>query len=132
MMGARAVLLLGAASSLLRASSSGGPGDPPAPTHAHAGSSFTVGVDWASPALTTASTAATVEVDCCEPFLTRDPEAHRDGGGPFAPYMVAMQDLGADFVRWAPWYPCASRPPPPLRPIPCPADATRQAVARRV
>jgi hypothetical protein len=66
---------------------------------------FSVGVDWASPALVTASTAATVEVDCCEPFLTRDPAAHRNGGGPFPQYMIAMQDLGADFVRWAPWYP---------------------------
>ena len=65
---------------------------------------YTVQVDWGAAPVATASTAATIEVDCCEPFLTRDPAAHVNGGGPFGSYTTAMQDLGAEFVRWAPWY----------------------------
>ena len=59
----------------------------------------TVWVDWSALPAATSSTAATIEVDCCEPFLTRDPAAHKNGGGPFGSYTVAMQDLGAEFVR---------------------------------
>lgn len=65
---------------------------------------YTVMVDWGAAPVTVASTAATIEVDCCEPFLTRDPAAHLNGGGSFSSYTTAMQDLGAEFVRWAPWY----------------------------
>ena len=74
---------------------------PTPPAHAR---KYTVAVDWAAPPAATASTAATIEVDCCEPFVTRDPAAHLNGGGPFGSYTTAMQDLGAEFVRWAPWY----------------------------
>ena len=95
----RAVLLLGAASSLLRASSSGGSGDPPAPAHAGSsftvgdGSSFTVGVDWASPALTTASTApaTAVEVDSAELLrhgLKHDDVDARPSPAPFDPPLM--------------------------------------------
>jgi hypothetical protein len=64
-----------------------------------------VSVDWDAAPITTASTAATVEVDCCEPFLTRNPSAHVHGGGPFDGYLSAMKALGAEYVRFAPWYP---------------------------
>jgi len=75
------------------------PPAPPPPTP------IAVGVDWNAAPLVVASTAATVEIDCCEPFLTRDPRAHVHGGGPFSAYFNAMKDLGAEFVRFAPWYP---------------------------
>ena len=80
------------------------------PTNSPSTRTYTVAVDWAAPPVATASTAATVEVDCCEPFLTRDPAAHLNGGGSFSDYTLAMRDLGADFVRWASWY---VHPPPP-------------------
>jgi len=75
------------------------PPSPPPPTP------IAVGVDWAAAPLVVASTAATVEIDCCEPFLTRDPRAHTNGGGPFSSYFHAMKQLGTEFVRFAPWYP---------------------------
>ena len=46
-----------------------------------------------------ASTAATVEVDVM-PFLGRTLE-----GGPFNSYFEALSDLGAEFVRFSPWFP---------------------------
>ncbi len=48
----------------------------------------------------TVYTASTVEVDVM-PFLARGV----DEGGPFAGYQKALQDLGAEFVRFSPWYP---------------------------
>lgn len=54
-------------------------------------------VDWS--AWKTVSTAATVEVDVM-PFLGRTPE-----GGPFSAYYEALSNLGADFVRFSPWFP---------------------------
>jgi hypothetical protein len=59
-------------------------------------------------------TAATVEIDAM-PFLARG----ADEGGPFRSYFEAVQDLGADYVRFAEWgqYPKAVvaelRPPRP-------------------
>lgn len=78
------------------------PGPPPPPPPPI---TVSVAIDWGSAPLTTASTAATVELDCCEPFLTRDPAAHTNGGGPFSSYFSAMKAMGAEFVRFAPWYP---------------------------
>ena len=42
--------------------------------------------------------AATVEVDVM-PFLARV-----DVGGPFDKYYSALQELGSDYVRFAPWF----------------------------
>ena len=56
-------------------------------------------VDWSSPPVRVASTAATVEVDVM-PFLARTPE-----GGPFTSYYESLSNLGAEFVRYAPWFP---------------------------
>ena len=63
------------------------------------------------------NTAATVEVDVM-PFLGRT-----SSGGPFGAYYEALSGLGAEYVRFAPWFPnprvvvteltppdCASRP----------------------
>ena len=58
----------------------------------------TVSVDW-STVKKVASTAATVEVDVM-PFLGRTHE-----GGPFSGYMEALANLGAEFVRFSPWFP---------------------------
>ena len=92
------------------------PPPPPAPPTV-----FTLDVNWGAAPITTASTAATVEVDCCEPFLTRDPAAHTHGGGPFASYLSAMKDLGAEFVRFAPWYPYPKVAVVELEPTDCTA-----------
>jgi len=47
----------------------------------------------------TVNTASTIEVDIM-PFLARVSE-----GGPFKAYQKSLQELGAEFVRFAPWYP---------------------------
>ena len=47
----------------------------------------------------TTKTAAMVEVDVM-PFLDRTIY-----GGPFGSYYAALSDLGADYVRFAPWFP---------------------------
>lgn len=57
-----------------------------------------VRVDW-SKVITRTSTAATIEVDVM-PFLART-----DYGGPFNAYYEALENLGAEFVRFAPWFP---------------------------
>ena len=57
-----------------------------------------VSVDWSSPPLKVATTAATVEVDVM-PFLGRTHE-----GGPFNGYITALENLGAEFVRFSPWF----------------------------
>lgn len=79
-------------------------------------------IDWASAPLNVASTAATVEVDCCQPFLTRNPAAHANGGGPFASYIDSMKALGADFVRFAPWVPYPKVSVLELTPSDCTAE----------
>lgn len=56
-------------------------------------------VDWTATPQKVACTASTVEVDVM-PFLGRTPE-----GGPFDAYYEALSDLGAEYVRYAPWYP---------------------------
>jgi hypothetical protein len=65
-------------------------------------------IDWAGKPLVTAPTASTVEVDVM-PFLGRArPECEKAGkctAGPFNGYYEALQDLGAEYVRYAPWYP---------------------------
>lgn len=65
-------------------------------------------VDWAATPLKIASTASTVEVDVM-PFLGRERPACEKAGkctaGPFDAYFEALQNLGAEFVRYAPWYP---------------------------
>ena len=53
---------------------------------------------WDNTSAIKANTAATVEVDVM-PHLGRTPE-----GGPFAGYEAALSNLGANFVRFAPWY----------------------------
>eukprot|EP01043_Picozoa_sp_COSAG02_P045893 COSAG02_NODE_4242_length_5594_cov_2.769063_4_plen_715_part_00 len=55
-------------------------------------------IDWNGPPVKVASTASTVEVDVM-PFLSRAQE-----GGPFDAYFTALSDLGAEFVRFSPWY----------------------------
>jgi len=97
-------VLLAAALPAARVSAAVGSAGGTASTPTTSTRKYTVAVDWAAPPAATASTAATVEVDCCEPFLTRDPAAHLNGGGSFSDYTLAMRDLGADFVRWASWY----------------------------
>ena len=63
------------------------------------GPEITLGaIDWSAPPLKVASTASTVEVDVM-PFLSRVQE-----GGPFDAYFTALSDLGAEFVRFSPWY----------------------------
>jgi hypothetical protein len=65
---------------------------PPLPT-----GPLTVTVDWDA-AIVTTRTAATVEVDVM-PFL-----GEADWGGPFDGYKKALDDLGSEFVRFAPWF----------------------------
>merc|ERR1712166_485702 len=60
--------------------------------------SVTVSVDWTK-VLTRTSTAATIEVDVM-PFLGRT-----NFGGSFNAYYEAMTNLGAEYVRYAPWFP---------------------------
>ena len=57
----------------------------------------TVKVDWSTEKVTT-RTAATIEVDVM-PFLGR-----ADWGGPFNAYYEALANLGAEYVRFAPWF----------------------------
>ena len=54
-------------------------------------------LDWNTP-LRNVSTAATVEVDVM-PFLART-----TFGGSFDAYYEALSNLGADFVRFSPWF----------------------------
>ena len=61
-------------------------------------SPIVVHIDWAAE-LTRTRTAATFEIDVM-PFLGRT-----DWGGPFEGYKTALQNLGAEFVRMAPWWP---------------------------
>ena len=70
-------------------------------------------VQWSATPLRVASTAATVEVDVM-PFLARVAE-----GGPFAAYHKALSELGADFVRYAPWCPYPRVVVPELTPPDC-------------
>ena len=72
-----------------------------------------VAVDWDAPPTRVASTAATVEVDVM-PFLGRTRE-----GGPFDAYAAALQNLGAEFVRFSPWFPYPRVVVPELRPPDC-------------
>jgi hypothetical protein len=55
-----------------------------------------VQMDWAA-TVATAATAATMEIDVM-PFLSR-----AAWGGPFDAYYSALSNLGAHFVRFAPW-----------------------------
>ena len=73
-------------------------------------------IDWSSSPLKVASTAATVEVDVM-PFLARTHE-----GGPFDAYFTAMENLGAEFVRFSPWYPYPKVVVPELDPPNCTAS----------
>jgi len=59
---------------------------------------LTLNVDWTK-VLTRTSTAATIEVDVM-PFLGRT-----NFGGSFNAYYEAMTNLGAEYVRYAPWFP---------------------------
>jgi len=72
-----------------------------------------VAVDWDALPTRVASTAATVEVDVM-PFLGRTRE-----GGPFDAYAAALQNLGAEFVRFSPWFPYPRVVVPELRPPDC-------------
>ena len=53
--------------------------------------------------------SATVEVDVM-PFMSRRGGPNRTAddnttlGGPFESYFSALQDLGSDFTRFAPWF----------------------------
>lgn len=60
--------------------------------------SYNVTFDF-SATMRTVSTAATVEVDVM-PFLSRT-----TSGGPFGAYYEALSSLGAEYVRFAPWFP---------------------------
>ena len=51
------------------------------------------------------------------PFLSRSHE-----GGPFDAYFTALSDLGAEFVRYSPWYPYPKVVVAELGPPDCTAD----------
>ena len=72
-----------------------------------------VTVDWTAPPTKVVSTAATVEVDVM-PFLGRTSE-----GGPFNAYAEALGNLGAEYVRFSPWYPYPRVVVPELDPPDC-------------
>ena len=72
-----------------------------------------VTVDWTAPPTKVVSTAATVEVDVM-PFLGRTSE-----GGPFNAYIEALSNLGAEYVRFSPWYPYPRVVVPELDPPDC-------------
>ena len=72
-------------------------------------------MDWTSPIITT-NTAATVEVDVM-PFL-----GEADWGGPYKAYHAALANLGAEYVRFAPWFANPRVVVPELTPHVC--DAT--------
>jgi len=72
----------------------------------------TVNVDWNTVVKRTA-TAATIEVDVM-PFLGRT-----EFGGSFNAYYEAMANLGAEYVRYAPWYPNPRVVVPELTPHIC-------------
>jgi hypothetical protein len=90
------------------------PPGPPMPAPLPAAMNLTVAVAWTSPAQT-ASTSATVEVDVM-PFLSRSSE-----GGPFDAYFTALSNLGAEYVRYSPWYPYPKVVVPELTPPDCTA-----------
>merc|ERR1719272_82213 len=78
----------------------------PAPT--------TVTIAWDAVKVRT-STAATIEVDVM-PFLGRT-----DFGGPFNAYYESLENLGAEYVRYAPWFPNPRVVVPELVPSDCTA-----------
>ena len=84
------------------------PPPPPAPPLA-------VRVDWGAEMVRT-RTAATIEVDVM-PFLSR-----ADWGGPFDGYYEALSNLGAEFVRFAPWVPDPRAVVTELTPSDCTKD----------
>ena len=71
-----------------------------------------VSIDWGSEFVRT-RTAATVEVDVM-PFLAR-----ADFGGPFDAYYQALSDLGAEYVRYSPWFMNPRGVVPELTPSDC-------------
>jgi hypothetical protein len=71
-----------------------------------------VTVNW-SQIVAVTPTAATVEVDVM-PFISRT-----DWGGPFQSYYTLLSGLGAEFVRFAPWFPDPRAVIPELRPPDC-------------
>ena len=73
-------------------------------------------VTWSATPVRIANTAATVEVDVM-PFLGRTPE-----GGPFESYYNALSSLGAEYVRFAPWFPYPYVVVTELRPPDCTAE----------
>ena len=87
---------------------------PPSPAPLPTAANITVAVDWASP-VRTAFTSATVEVDVM-PFLSRSGE-----GGPFDGYFTALSNLGAEYVRYSPWFPYPKVVVPELTPPDCTA-----------
>ena len=72
-----------------------------------------VTIDWASNPKIETSTAATIEVDVM-PFLART-----RNGGPFNAYFEALQNLGSEYVRFAPWFPNPRAVVTELRPPDC-------------
>ena len=83
----------------------------PPPSSANA-TSVDVNVSWSGPSLRTVRTSAQIEVDVM-PFLGRTSE-----GGDFNGYYAALQNLGAEFVRFSPWFGCERRPAPLLLSVP--------------
>ena len=71
--------------------------------------------DWSTVVQRT-HTAATVEVDVM-PFLGRT-----SFGGPFAGYYEALENLGAEYVRMAPWFPNSAVVTLELSPSDCTKD----------
>ena len=76
----------------------------------------TVHVDWSDVAVPSTRTAATIEVDVM-PFLSR-----ADWGGPFDAYYKALSELGAEFVRFSPWFPDPRAGVTELTPSDCTKD----------
>eukprot|EP00729_Bicosta_minor_P000930 gene930-18600_t len=77
-------------------------------------SSTKVAIDWDAVKVRT-STAATIEVDVM-PFLGRT-----DFGGPFNAYYESLENLGSEYVRYAPWFPNPRVVVPELVPSDCTA-----------
>jgi len=75
-----------------------------------------ISVSWDEPPVRTTATAATVEIDVM-PHLARVSE-----GGSFDGFFAAVQNLGAAYLRYSPWYAYPGVVVPELYPADCSAN----------
>lgn len=75
-----------------------------------------ISVSWDDPPVRTTATAATVEIDVM-PHLARVNE-----GGSFDGFFAAVQNLGASYLRYSPWYAYPGVVVPELYPADCSAN----------